>query len=69
MVNTVSPYYTDEELCSQLRVHFDREEMWTIDFQALLSQITDMGEFYRLKVKGRVFNVDKVTANVVEVSV
>ena len=67
MVSTVSPYYSDEELCSQLRLHFSREEMWSIDFQSLLSQIVDMGDYFRLIVKGRVFNIDKVTANVVEV--
>ena len=68
-MNTVSPYYSDEELCSQLRMQYSLDEMWNIDFQSLLSQIIDMGDYLRLQIKGRTFNIDKITANVTEVEI
>lgn len=67
MSNTISPYFTDEDLCSQLRLQYSMEEMWRIDFKALLKQIVDIGECYRLQIKGRTFNIDKVTGSVKEV--
>ena len=67
MVHTVSSYFSDEELESQLRLQYGRDEMWTIDFRALFSQIVDVGGCYRLQIKGRTFNIDKVTGSVSEV--
>jgi len=64
---TVSPYFSDEELVSQLRMQYGLEEMWNIDFQSLLSQIVDVGECLQLQIKGRTFNIDKVTGGVTEV--
>ena len=64
---TVSPYFSDEELCSQLRMQYSLDEMWSIDFMSLLSQIVDIGECLRLQVKGRTFNIDKITGGVTEV--
>ena len=29
----VSEYFSDDDLESQLRLHFDYEEMWDIDFK------------------------------------
>ena len=65
--NTVSEYFTDEELCSQLRMQYDLDEMWRIDFMSLLSQVVDIGECFELKIKGRVFNINKITGGVSEV--
>ena len=67
MTNTVSPYFTDEDVCSQLRLQYSMEEMWRIDFKALLSQITDIGDVYQLKIQGRTFNIDKITGGITEV--
>ena len=65
--NTVSEYFTDEELCSQLRMQYSLDEMWRIDFMSLLSQVVDIGECFELKIKGRVFNINKITGGVSEV--
>ena len=68
MAYSISQYFSDEELESQLRLQYGRDEMWTIDFRALFSQIVDVGECLRLQIKGRTFNIDKVTGSVSEVS-
>lgn len=64
---TVSKYFSDEELESQLRMQYSLEEMWTIDFQALFKQIVDIGDCLQLRIKGRTFNIDKITCAVTEV--
>ena len=67
VTNTVSEYFTDEELCSQLRMQYDLDEMWRIDFMSLLSQVVDIGECFELKIKDRLFQIDKITGGVTEV--
>ena len=67
MAYTVSEYFSDEMLESQLRMHFSLEEMWNIDFKALFSQIVDTGNFLQLKIKNRTFRIDKITGDVQEV--
>ena len=60
----ISEYYSDDELISQLREHFDEE----IDFNELLGMIVegDDGNFI-LNVKGRSFVIDAVFCDVEEV--
>ena len=69
MVSTLTPYTTDEEICSQLRMFFSVEEMWSIDFMNLLSQAVPRGDSFVLDIMGRRFKIMKVTGSVVEVKV
>ncbi len=69
MVNTISPYFSDEDLEHQLRLQFELEEMFTMDFRSVFNQITDEGEYLQLKLRNRIFHIDKVTGGVSEVSV
>lgn len=64
---TLSPYFTDNQVVNQLRSYFSLTEMWNIDFYNLLSQAEDKGSYYELKIKDKVFRIDKITGGVVEV--
>ena len=66
-MNTVSPFFTDEELATQLMVQFDEEEMYTMDYRTVFNQIEDIGDCLRLRLRGKVFNIDKITGVVEEV--
>ena len=65
---TVSEWFSDEELLSQLRMFFTEEEREVIDFNALLGQIRmindDTGE---ISVLDRVFRFDMELCDVEEV--
>ena len=63
----VSDFFTDEDLETQLRLHFDEEEQWDIDFRVFFNQIIDRGNDLYLEIRGRKFSIDKITASVVEV--
>ena len=65
---SLSPYFSDKSIVNQLRSFFDLDEQWTIDFQSLLSQVEDFGEFYELKIKDRTFRIDKLLGIVSEVT-
>lgn len=60
-------YFTVQELEQVLRTFFPYDEMFTIDFRPFISQMVDYGDFFRLEMRGRRFNVDKVTGSVTEV--
>ncbi len=66
-MNTVSPFFTDEDLATQLMVQFDEEEMYTMDYRTVFNQIEDIGDCLRLRLRGKVFNIDKITGVVEEV--
>ena len=63
----LSPYFTDEELISQLRLQFDYEEMWDVDFTTIFQAIEDLGDYYSLNFRNRGFGINKITGEVVEV--
>ena len=64
----ISDYYEDEELISQLRMFFDDDEQEQIDFKASLNLLTDFDEEkWELKIKNRVFLIDKELCEVEEV--
>lgn len=63
----VSQYFTDEDLVSQLRLQFDYEEQFTIDFYSILSQVVERSNDLYLELKGRCFSIDKITGIVTEV--
>lgn len=65
---SLSPYFEDKDVASQLRSFFDREEQWSIDFMVCLSQVEDLDEdFYIVKVKNREFKIHKIIGIVEEV--
>ena len=67
MTNTVSDYFEDEDLINNLRTFFELEEMWKINFYALLTDIAELNDIYlQLKYKGRVFYIHKLTGDVTE---
>lgn len=61
----ISEWYSDEELISELAMFFDTEE--DIDFQALLGNVEETEDGFRLKVKGRTFIFGVEICNVEEV--
>ena len=63
----VSDFFTDEELCTQLRLQFEEEEMWDTDFRVFFNQIIDRGADLYLELRGRHFSIDKITGDVTEV--
>lgn len=63
----LSPYFSDEELISNLRTQFDYEEMFDVDFKQLFHQIEEREKDYFLRFRGRRFSIDKITACVKEV--
>ena len=67
MANTISEYFTDEDLEQSLRLQFELEEMWSMDFRSVFNQITDEGDYLQLKLRGRIFKIDKITGGVTEV--
>ena len=67
MANTISEYFTDEDLEQSLRLQFEYDEMWTMDFRSVFNQITDEGDYLQLKLRGRIFKIDKITGGVSEV--
>ena len=69
MSNTLSFYFTDEDLEAELSRQFSEEEMHTFDFKRIFHEIEDIGDCLQLRLRGRVFNIDKITGNVTEVSV
>ena len=64
----ISEFFSDEELISQLRMFFNEDEQEHMDFKALLGQITEIDtNTLELKVKGRIFRIDKIFCDVEEV--
>lgn len=63
----LSPYFTDDELISQLRLQFDYEDMWDIDFTTIFQAIEDLDDYFCLNFRNRCFHIDKITGIVVEV--
>ena len=68
MTNTVSEYFSDEELEDSLRMMFEYDEMFDIDFRTVFNQIKDLDDdYFELSFRGRLFNIDKITAGITEV--
>ena len=64
----LSNYFTDEELESQLRLQFDEDKQWDIDFKTIFNQIEDLGDCFYLRFRGREFRIDKITGCVVDLN-
>lgn len=65
---SVSDYFTDEELESQLRLQYDDTEQWTIDYRLFFNQIEDTGDSLYLKINDREFSIDKITGEVTDLN-
>ena len=65
---SVSDYFTDEELESQLRLQYDDTEQWTIDYRLFFNQIVDNGDSLYLKINEREFSIDKITGEVTDLN-
>lgn len=66
----LSIFFSDDEVISQLRAYFELNEMWSIDFNACLSQVEDYDEnSFFLKINDKNFVIDKITGSVSEVDV
>ena len=67
MANTLSEYCTDEDIIDSLRLQFDYEEMHTVDWYTVLSQVEELDDDYLiLRFRGRVFKIDRVTGSASE---
>ena len=64
MANTVSPNFTDEFLCQELRIQFPLEQMWDMDFKIVLSMIDDLGDCLTLRLRGQRFYINTETGEV-----
>ena len=62
-----SKFFTDDDLCNQLRSHFEDSEQWDIDFTTIFGLIIDRGIDYYLEFRGRKFSIDKLTGFVTEI--
>lgn len=65
---SVSEWFSDDELLSQLMMFFDIEEMENIDFKECLGLISEIDEDTReIRFKNRVFRFSMTSCNVIEV--
>lgn len=60
----LSPYFTDDELLSQLRLQFDYDEMFDFDFRQIFSQIVERDNDFYLRFRSKEFSIDKRTGGV-----
>lgn len=67
-IMSFSIFFTDEDLCSQLRCHFDESEQYDIDFTTVFRLIINRGFDYYLEFRGRKFSIDKLTGAVTEIN-
>lgn len=66
MSNVLSPFFSDEDLETQLRTFLSDEEMHSVDFKRLFHEVMDNGECLELRFRGKLFLIDKVTGCVQE---
>jgi hypothetical protein len=66
LTNTISPYFTDEDLITQLNLQLPYEEQHTVDFTQLFHEIEDNGDTLQLRFRGTLYNIDKITGTVTE---
>ena len=66
MANTLSEYFTDEDLERQLRMQFDINQQYTMNFKTVFNQIQDIGDCFMLRLRNRIFYIDKITGVVTE---
>lgn len=67
-IMSFSPYFTDEDLINSLRMQFNQEGQWDIDFSIIFNRIIDRGLDYYLEFRGRKFSIDKLTAGITDLT-
>lgn len=60
----LSPYFTDDELASRIRIQFDYDNMWDMDFKTIFSHIIERENDYFLRLRGKKLSIDKITGEV-----
>lgn len=63
-----SPFFTDEDLENSIRLQFNIEEQWDMDFVNIFNMIVDRGIDYYLEFRGRKFSIDKITAGITDLT-
>ena len=66
LTNTISPYFTDEDLITQLNTLLPYEEQHTVDFTQLFHEIEDNEDTLQLRFRNKLYNIDKITGTVTE---
>ena len=67
---SVSDWFSDDELISQLTMFFNEDEVEFIDFASVIGCAVNVGDdIMQVSVKGRVFEFSLVTCDVCEVEV
>ena len=65
---SLSEYFDDADIISQLRSFFEINEQWKIDFQSYLADVIDYDEeYYAVTIKNRTFKIHKILGLVEEV--
>ena len=64
----LSPFFSDDDLISQLRLQFDYDEMHDLDWRSIFGMIEERERDYFLRFRGRKFSINKVTGGVTEVT-
>ena len=65
---SLSKYFEDKDIISQLRSFFEINEQWKIDFQSFLADVIDYNEeYYAVTIKNRTFTIHKLLGIVEEV--
>ncbi len=64
-MGVVSPYLSDNEVVSQLRMQFDRDEQYRIDFRYWLSTARVVRDGILVNVGSRKFLLDAGTGGVI----
>ena len=62
-----SDYFTEEDLISQLKLQFEYDEMFDVDFESFFNQIVERENDFFFKFRGRKFSIDKITGIIEEV--
>lgn len=62
----VSEFFTDEDLCTQIRLQFDEDGQWDTDLRLFLNNVIDRGGDYYLEFRNRRFSIDKITGAVTD---
>ena len=53
----VSPFFTDDDLETQIRLHLPLNDQWTTDLKPFFNQIIDRGGDLYLEFKGYRFSI------------
>ena len=64
----LSDYASDEDIINQIRLHFEDEQQYDMEFRTILNNVVDTGKTFYLEFRGKKFNIDKITGSVIEIN-